>query len=152
MRRNLLCFEWHQRGCRSCANDGSPHRTDAQDCSGTRVVLRLLLPVPAVQAAAVESGIPAPAPDITTLLSAPLLERHSSASSLTDMVVIPTSPVGAVLPTALDLRVLQPLKCLPNCPAWANMGLRMLLPVLVLVVGLGFSIAALSVAVSEWRS
>lgn len=112
-----------------------------------------VLPVSAVQAAAVvESGVPALPPPDAALLSAPLLERHSSASSLTDLVVIPTSPVGGVLPTALDPRVLQPLRWLPNCPAWLDMSLRMLLPVLVLCVGLGFSVAALSVAANDWRS
>lgn len=96
---------------------------------------------------------PVAAPASDSALTAPLLERHgsvlerhSSASSLTDMLVIPTTPVGGVLPTALDVNVPQPLKCWPTCPPWADLCLRMMLPVLVLCVGLGFSIAALSVA------
>lgn len=108
-----------------------------------------------LQAAIVEAGAAAVAPGPPDSgLTAPLLVRHSSASSLTDMVVIPTSPAtvgGGLLPTALDLSVLQPLSCWPNCPAWLQLLLRMLLPVLVLCVGLGFSIAALSVAVNNMR-
>lgn len=99
-------------------------------------------------AASVAPGSPDPG------LTAPLLVRHSSASSLTDMVVIPTSPAtvgGELLPSALDLSMLQPLSCWPNCPAWLQLLLRMLLPVLVLCVGLGFSIAALSVAFNNMR-
>lgn len=85
------------------------------------------------------------------VLSAPLLERHSSASSLTDLVVIPTTPVGGLLPRSLDLGLSQPLKCWPNCPPCVELSLRMLLPVLVLCVGLGFSVASLSVAVNNMR-
>jgi hypothetical protein len=101
----------------------------------------------AVQAASVESA-PAAAGGsaLEPSLSAPLLIRHSSASSLTDMTVIPSSPVGLLLPTALHPSVLQPLTCWPDCPARVELCLRMLVPVSVLCVGLGFSIAALSVA------
>lgn len=102
----------------------------------------------AVQALAVDTSVPVPSPDNS--LSAPLLERHSSASSLTDLVVIPTTPVGGVLPSSLQ--VMQPLRCFPSCPAWMDLCLRMLLPVLVLCVGLGFSIAALSVAFGNMRT
>lgn len=99
------------------------------------------------QAAAVESGPAAGAPStLEPSLSAPLLIRHSSASSLTDMTVIPSSPMGVLLPTSLNPSVLEPLACWPNCPARVELCLRMLVPVSVLCVGLGFSIAALSVA------
>jgi hypothetical protein len=65
------------------------------------------------------------------------------------MLVIPTTVAAGVLPTALDVNVLQPLKCWPTCPPWADLCLRMVLPALVLCVGLGFSIAALSVAFTK---
>lgn len=85
-------------------------------------------------------------------LTAPLLVRHSSASSLTsDVVVIPTSPTGALLPSTMSPALLQPWLCWPGCPPWLDLAARMLLPLAVLCVGVGFSVAALSVAVQNWH-
>lgn len=127
------------------------------------VVRVLFLLCPPVQALAVDNSQPiaavAGSGGVIAVLgrddgvSAPLLTRHSSASSLTDLVVIPATPVGALLPLAFNpaAALVKPLKYWPNCPGWLDLTLRMLLPVGVLCVGLGFSIAALSVAIHDMR-
>lgn len=119
--------------------------------SGACYLLKFAVLCCALQALCVDEPTSPAAEAPPDVVTAPLLTRHSSASSLTDLVVIPSSPVGGLLPLAFSPGALQPFRCCPSCPAWLDLLLRMLLPVLVLCVGLGFSIAALSVAVGNMR-
>lgn len=74
---------------------------------------------------------------------------HSSVSSLTDWNGVPLATSGGVLPVRLAPGLLRPLVEAPGRPAWLDCLLRVVLPLAVMALGIGFSLAALSVAVRD---
>jgi hypothetical protein len=90
--------------------------------------------------------------DGAAALSVPLLapsSPHSSVSSLTGLNGLPLATAGALLPVRLAPRLLRPLVAVPGRPVWLEVLVRVLLPLLVMCLGIGFSLAALSVALGD---
>lgn len=88
-------------------------------------------------------------------LDAPLITKHSSASSLLDLAV--SAPVVTPIPPPLASPFLVPVlgsagRCsqlLVSLPAWLRWVLLLVVPVSVMLIGIGFSVAALMVAVGR---
>lgn len=89
-------------------------------------------------------------------LDAPLITKHSSASSLMDLAV--SAPVVTPIPPPLASPFLMPgigaagrcSQLLASLPVWLQWVLQLAVPVSVMLIGIGFSVAALMVAVGRF--
>lgn len=85
-------------------------------------------------------------------LDAPFISKHCSASSLLDLAA--SAPVVTPIPPPLARPLLAPVigavgpcsQRLAPLPAWLQWVLQLLVPVSVMIIGIGFSVAALMVA------